>query len=71
MRLRPIGVSLTKVRGRILTVRNVDILAGTPLLDIKPYVAPFDAFKLTRSGRLDKAISMRAVADSRFEKKIP
>jgi tRNA (Thr-GGU) A37 N-methylase len=30
--------------GRILHVEGIDVLDGTPLLDIKPYVPPFDAF---------------------------
>ena len=40
-----IGISvvrLVKVEGNILLVKDVDILDGTPLLDIKPYVPEFD-----------------------------
>ena len=53
--LRPnhIGLSivrLKKVEGRILTVQGVDILDGTPLLDIKPYIAPFDEVKESTTG---------------------
>lgn len=36
-------VRLTKVEGCALTIRGVDVLNGTPLLDIKPYVENFDA----------------------------
>ncbi len=42
----PIGLSvvrLEKVEGNILTIGEVDILDGTPLLDIKPYMPVFDA----------------------------
>jgi tRNA (adenine37-N6)-methyltransferase len=45
-RPNPIGLSamqLLKVEGLTLTVANVDILDGTPVLDIKPYVAYTDA----------------------------
>ncbi len=35
-------VRLVKVEGSKLTIRDVDILDGTPLLDIKPYVPEFD-----------------------------
>jgi tRNA-Thr(GGU) m(6)t(6)A37 methyltransferase TsaA len=45
-RPNPIGTStvrLVKVEGNVLHVDNVDIVDGTPLLDIKPYVPDFDA----------------------------
>ncbi|RLA69576.1 MAG: tRNA (N6-threonylcarbamoyladenosine(37)-N6)-methyltransferase TrmO [Epsilonproteobacteria bacterium] len=35
-------VELVKVEGTIITIRGVDILDGTPLLDIKPYIENFD-----------------------------
>ncbi len=41
-----IGMSIVRVvnrDGRMLSVEDVDILDGTPLLDIKPYSAKFDA----------------------------
>ena len=44
-RPNPIGFSVVKlesVRGNVLTVSEVDILDGTPLLDIKPLVPLFD-----------------------------
>lgn len=44
-RPNPIGLSiltLNKIIGNILEVENIDILDGTPLLDIKPYVPEFD-----------------------------
>jgi tRNA (Thr-GGU) A37 N-methylase len=31
------------VEGNVITIEDVDILDGTPLLDIKPYVPAFDA----------------------------
>ena len=45
---RPNGIGMTVVRllgreGNILAVAGVDMLDGTPLLDIKPYVPRFDA----------------------------
>ena len=45
-RPNPIGLSvvrLDRIKGGILFVRDVDILDGTPLLDIKPYVPEFDS----------------------------
>lgn len=44
-RPNPIGLSLVRlidVTGNILEVGDVDILDGTPLLDIKPYIPKFD-----------------------------
>lgn len=45
-RPNPIGLSivrLERVEDNILHIRNVDVLDGTPLLDIKPYIPEFDA----------------------------
>ena len=38
------AVELLEVSGTKLTVRNVDCIDGTPLLDIKPYFASIDSF---------------------------
>jgi len=53
--LRPnhIGLSIVELVGiekNLVTVRGIDILEGTPLLDIKPYIASFDAVENSRSG---------------------
>jgi tRNA-Thr(GGU) m(6)t(6)A37 methyltransferase TsaA len=45
-RPNPIGISvvrLEEVHDNVLEVLDVDMLDGTPLLDIKPYVPAFDA----------------------------
>lgn len=52
-RPNPIGISivkLTALKGRFLDVTDVDILDGTPLLDIKPYVPDFDTRSHVSSG---------------------
>jgi len=36
--------------GNVLYINNVDILDGTPLLDIKPYTARFDNIETSRNG---------------------
>jgi tRNA-Thr(GGU) m(6)t(6)A37 methyltransferase TsaA len=36
-------VRLVELQGNVLRVQDVDIVDGTPLLDIKPYVPQFDA----------------------------
>lgn len=55
-RPNPIGLSaleLLSVEGRTLKVRGVDLLDGTPVLDIKPYVPYADAFPGARAGWID------------------
>jgi len=44
-------VQLTGIKGTILAIEDVDILDGTPLLDIKPYVPRFDAVENAASVR--------------------
>ncbi len=43
-------VKLQEVKGNTLIIEGVDILDGTPLLDIKPYVAKFDQVTSSRDG---------------------
>ena len=60
-------VRLVSIAGNVLTISGVDILDGTPLLDIKPYVPKFDAFSNSRAGWCDQSPpSARAHADDRF-----
>jgi len=57
-RPNPIGLSvvrLERIDGRILHVEGVDVLDGTPLLDIKPYVPDFDGQGKIRTGWLEQA----------------
>ena len=35
-------VELVKVEANVVTIKGVDILDGTPLIDIKPYIENFD-----------------------------
>ena len=71
-RPNPIGVSLVRlerVQGDRLEVLDVDMVDGTPLLDIKPYVPEFDAQVEVRTGWLEKArktVSSRK-SDDRFK----
>jgi tRNA (Thr-GGU) A37 N-methylase len=44
-----------RVEGNRLYLGNVDILDGTPLLDIKPYVPEFDQPADARVGWLEEA----------------
>jgi tRNA-Thr(GGU) m(6)t(6)A37 methyltransferase TsaA len=61
-------VRLVAVNKSELTIEDVDILDGTPLLDIKPYVPAFDCFPDGKAGWFDtccdKVPAMRS--DRRF-----
>jgi len=48
------AVELTGIEGRTLRLRGVDLLDGTPVLDIKPYVPYADAFPLAKAGWIDE-----------------
>ena len=61
-------VNLVEVDGAVLTVEGVDILDGTPLYDIKPYVHRFDNVPDSTSGWIgasDEEIAGKR-SDSRF-----
>jgi tRNA-Thr(GGU) m(6)t(6)A37 methyltransferase TsaA len=73
-RPNPIGLSvvrLDRIEGRVVHVVGVDMLDGTPLLDIKPYVPAFDAPEEpveVRTGWLEEAgrTSQEKRSDDRF-----
>lgn len=70
-RPNPIGLSivaLLRIEGNRLYLGNVDILDGTPLLDIKPYVPEFDQPPGARAGWLEEARGkvQSARSDDRF-----
>jgi tRNA-Thr(GGU) m(6)t(6)A37 methyltransferase TsaA len=68
-RPNPIGLSalrLLKVEGRTLHVRGIDLIDGTPVLDVKPYVPYADAFPNAREGWLE-TIGEAGDAPDRFE----
>jgi tRNA (Thr-GGU) A37 N-methylase len=55
-RPNPIGISivdLLEIQDNILRIRGIDIMDGTPLLDIKPYIFQFDNRTNVRSGWVD------------------
>ena len=52
-RPNPIGLSIVRLlarRDNVLEIEGVDVLDGTPLLDIKPYVPDFDVRTNTHTG---------------------
>ena len=62
-------VRLVAVEGRTLHIEDVDIVDGTPLLDIKPYVPEFDGRAAERIGWLTNKVKGATVmeADERFK----
>jgi tRNA-Thr(GGU) m(6)t(6)A37 methyltransferase TsaA len=51
-----IGISIVNLVARshnVLTVKGVDVLDNTPLIDIKPYVPKFDIFGQASNGWLE------------------
>jgi tRNA-Thr(GGU) m(6)t(6)A37 methyltransferase TsaA len=64
-RPNPIGLSLVRLirrEGAVLHLAGVDILDGTPLLDVKPYAPRYDAVEAPRGGwtdAIDEATAQR------------
>ncbi len=59
-RPNPLGFSVVRLisrEGNILNIADVDILDGTPVLDIKPYVPEFDAYPNESSGWFEGKLS--------------
>ena len=54
-RPNPIGLSILKIisiKDTNIQVKNVDMLNGTPILDIKPYIFKYDQMESTKIGWL-------------------
>lgn len=52
-RPNPVGISVVKlirIKNNVLEIENIDILDGTPLLDIKPYIPDFDIHEVEKIG---------------------
>ena len=73
-RPNPIGLSVVRlldVEGNVLHIDNVDIVDGTPLLDIKPYAPEFDQHLADRVSWLERARgAARTRSDGRFAKAV-
>jgi len=70
-RPNPLGFSVLRLlsrEGNVLRISDVDILDGTPVLDVKPYVPAFDSYPDERAGwfegKLDGISEKRS--DGRF-----
>jgi tRNA (adenine37-N6)-methyltransferase len=75
-RPNPIGISivrLTKIEGSILNIQDIDIMDGTPLLDIKPYIPKIDSHPGAKIGWLQGKVQRFSDTedDGRFSDGIP
>jgi tRNA (adenine37-N6)-methyltransferase len=66
-----IGISVVKlisINDNIIEIENVDMLDGTPLLDIKPYISQFDIHNIEKSGWINNKTGYpnETTADDRF-----
>ena len=73
-RPNPIGISVVRlcgIDGGRLHLKDVDIVDGTPLLDIKPYVPDFDVRTVEKTGWLEAQADQmsRFRDDGRFSRK--
>jgi tRNA-Thr(GGU) m(6)t(6)A37 methyltransferase TsaA len=61
-RPNPIGLSvarIVRIHGREIEIASTDLLDGTPILDIKPYVPMYDALPDSSAGWIDAAATPR------------
>jgi tRNA-Thr(GGU) m(6)t(6)A37 methyltransferase TsaA len=70
-RPNPIGISIVRligIEGNTLLIEDVDVVDGTPLLDIKPYVPELDSRHAEKigwlTGKVEKVAGIRS--DERF-----
>ena len=62
-------VTLEHIEGNVIHFQGVDMLNGSPLLDIKPYYSYFDNRQNVRNGWLEGKVltAKRLKSDNRFE----
>lgn len=64
-RPNPIGITsvpLISIEGRIIKVGHTDLIDGTPILDIKPYLPYVDAFPDAKAGWVDEIDELESSA---------
>ncbi len=71
-RPNPIGfsiVELEKIENDILFVKGIDMLDGSPVLDLKPYIPQFDIFETAKNGWMEKNVHRMNIQkdDGRFK----
>lgn len=70
-RPNPIGLSIAEIdhiEDNIIFVKDIDLLDGTPILDIKPYIQVFDNIKHTKDGWYEQGMDPKTTrSDDRFK----
>lgn len=70
-RPNPIGLSIAEIdhiEDNIIFVKDIDLLDGTPILDIKPYIQAFDNIKHTKDGWYEQGMDPKTTrSDDRFK----
>jgi len=71
VRPNPIGLTVVEcveIQGNRIKIKGADMLDGTPLLDIKPWLPTIDSFENARTGWLDGKIDgfRQKKSDNRF-----
>jgi len=63
-------VTLERIEGNVIHFKGVDMLNGSPLLDIKPYYSYFDNHENVHNGWLEGKVlpPERLKSDNRFNK---
>lgn len=61
------SVCLTGRKGNVLEVRELDMLDGSPVYDIKPYIPAVDSYPDAQAGWFDEVRGGIENADERFE----
>ncbi|MEC4729034.1 tRNA (N6-threonylcarbamoyladenosine(37)-N6)-methyltransferase TrmO [Shewanella sp. D64] len=58
---------IERIEANRIFVRGIDLLNGTPILDIKPYIQSFDNIKNTRDGWYERGLDpLTVLSDKRF-----
>lgn len=70
-RPNPLGLSVVEIlsiKNNIIRIKGIDMLNGTPLIDIKPYVPDFEEYKNIRKGWFEgkEKIIPGKLSDGRF-----
>jgi len=47
-------VRIVRIRGCRIAIRGCDMLNGTPVIDLKPYIPAYDAFPAAKAGWVDQ-----------------
>ena len=61
-------VRLVKIEGNLVYIKDADMLDGTPLLDIKPYIPDFDIYETEKNGWIGNKTDKlnETISDKRF-----